>query len=80
LDFNATVDNVRDLFLPFGEVDNVIIPPNRTRPWQSNRGFAFVDMPDPAAARRAIAGLNGEVIDSKALQVEETRGRSGGRL
>lgn len=38
LDYYATVDSVRDLFLPFGAVDNVLIPPNHDRPWQRNRG------------------------------------------
>lgn len=79
LDFDATVDDVRDLFLPFGEVTNVILPPNTKRPWQSCRGFAFVDMPDPAAARRAILALNGHPIAGQRLKVEEPLGRSGGR-
>ena len=79
LDFEATVDDVRDLFSPFGEVSNVIIPPNHARPWQSNKGFAFVDMVDPVAAQRAVLGLNGQIVSGKTLQVEAARGRSGGR-
>jgi len=57
LDFSATVDTIRDMFSSFGEVANVIIPPNHRRPWQSNRGHAFVDMPDPTAAQCAICLL-----------------------
>jgi len=79
IDYAATVDDVRNMFLPFGEVSNVILPPNRERPWQTTRGFGFVDMPDPVAARRAMVALHGQISDGKRLRVEETLGRSGGR-
>lgn len=78
LDFDATVDDVRDLFAPFGEVENVILVPNRDRPWQRNRGYAFVDMAE-VEARRAIVGLTGQLVGGRKVRVEETRGRSGGR-
>ncbi|MGH7914879.1 MAG: RNA recognition motif domain-containing protein [Candidatus Binataceae bacterium] len=76
IDFYATVDGARDLFLPFGEVSNVIVPPNKERPWQTTKGFAFVDMPDPIEARRAIVALHEQIVNDKRLQVAEARGGS----
>jgi len=43
------------------------------------RGFAFVDMPDTAAARAAIVGLEGARLAGRALHLEEARPREGGR-
>ena len=37
------------------------------------RGFGFVEMPVNAEAERAIAALNGQEVDGRALNVNEAR-------
>jgi RNA recognition motif-containing protein len=39
------------------------------------RGFGFVEMPEDTAARAAIAGLQGQELDGRALTVNEARPR-----
>ena len=71
LDYGATEDALRALFEPFGAVDRVNIV--RDRETGQSRGFAFVEMPDAAAADRAIASLNGTNFSGRALNVNEAR-------
>lgn len=78
LDFAATEAAVRSLFEAYGKVERVSMITDRDtgRP----RGFAFVEMTDPAEADRAIAALNGHDLDGRALNVNEARpkGEGGG--
>ena len=78
LDFSATESSVRALFEPYGKVGRVHVVTDRyTDTW---RGFAFVEMTDPAEADRAIAALNGANLEGRALNVNEVRPKTeGGR-
>ena len=71
LAFTATVDEVRQLFEPYGDVARVNLPEDREtgRP----RGFGFVEMPNDTEARAAIAGLNGKDLGGRSLMVNEAR-------
>ncbi len=40
-----------------------------------SRGFGFVEMPDSAAAKAAIQGLNGKELAGRALNVNEAKPR-----
>ncbi|MBI4876036.1 MAG: RNA-binding protein [Acidobacteria bacterium] len=73
LDFGATEDSIRALFEAHGTVESVSVITDRDtgRP----RGFAFVEMPDSAAAERAINALNGVTLGGRALNVNEARAR-----
>ena len=73
LTFTATVDDVRQLFEPYGDVERVNLPEDREtgRP----RGFGFVEMPNATEARAAIAGLNGKDLGGRSLMVNEARPR-----
>ncbi len=72
LPFEATEDDVRDLFAHHGEVANVHLIHDREtgRP----RGFGFVDM-SPEDADRAIAALDGSDFQGRNLRVNEARDR-----
>src|SRR5258708_30481758 len=73
LSFNATENQLQDLFAAHGtviEVD-VIMDKFSGRP----RGFAFVTMESKEAADAAIQALNGKDIDGRALTVNEARPR-----
>ena len=72
LSFDATEDQVRDLFAEYGTVDSVVMINDRET--GRFRGFCFVEM-DTAAAGRAIEALDGAEVDGRALKVNEARPR-----
>ena len=73
LSFNATQEQLRDLFAPHGTVVEVDVIKDKFsgRP----RGFAFVSMETKEAAAAAIQAINGKDIDGRALTVNEARPR-----
>jgi RNA recognition motif-containing protein len=82
LSFNATQDQIRDLFAAHGTVVEAEVVKDKFsgRP----RGFGFVTMETQEAADAAIQALNGKDLDGRALTVnvarprEERPPRSGG--
>ncbi|MCJ7502692.1 MAG: RNA-binding protein [Acidobacteriia bacterium] len=73
LPFGATEDALRDLFSPFGEVQQVRIMTDRDT--GKSRGFAFVEMAQDDDAAKAIAALNGKDLNGRALTINEARPR-----
>jgi len=71
--FNATPDDLRQLFESYGAVDKVNIITDRDT--GQSRGFGFVEMPDSTAAKAAMQGLNGKELDGRALTVNEAKPR-----
>jgi len=71
LSFNATEDQVRELFEAHGAVDRVSIVTDRDT--GQSRGFAFVEMPDDEAAQKAMEALNGTPMGGRNLTVNEAR-------
>jgi len=73
LSFNATQEQLRDLFAAHGTVVEVDVIKDKFsgRP----RGFAFVSMETKEAADAAIKAINGKDIDGRALTVNEARPR-----
>ena len=73
LAFSATDQDLRQLFEPYGAVDEVkrITDRETGRP----RGFGFVDMPDSRAAQSAIQGLQGQELAGRTLNVNEAKPR-----
>lgn len=86
LSYGATEASVRSLFEAYGTVERVSIMTDRDT--GQARGFGFVEMSADGDADRAIAALNGQELDGRALNVNEARpkttggggyrGRSGG--
>jgi RNA recognition motif-containing protein len=72
LSFQATEDEVRDLFAEFGPVDSVAMINDRDT--GRFRGFCFVEM-EEVAAEAAIAAINGREVDGRELRVNEDRPR-----
>lgn len=62
---NATEQDIRDLFLDYGEVISVKI--------RRTKGFGFVEMGSENDAKKAISGLNGLPFMGKPLTVVEAR-------
>jgi len=76
LSFATTNTELEAAFGQFGTVDRASVV--RDRDSGQSRGFAFVEMPNPAEATAAINGLNGHELDGRALNVNEARPREGG--
>jgi len=72
LSFDATEQQVRDLFNEFGAIESIAMINDRDT--GRFRGFAFVEM-EPSAADAAIKGLNGKELDGRELTVNEARPR-----
>ena len=71
--FNATTQDLRQLFESYGVVDKINIITDRDT--GQSRGFGFVEMPDSTAAKAAMQGLNGKELDGRALTVNEAKPR-----
>ncbi len=76
ISFDTSESALRQAFAAHGRVDEVAVITDRDtgRP----RGFAFVTMPDDAAARAAIGALNGKQLDGRTLSVNEAKARTDG--
>lgn len=73
LDFATTEQDLRSLFEPYGQVDNVNIAKDKFS--GQPRGFGFVEMANDEQGERAIAELNGRQVGSRNLTVNEARPR-----
>jgi len=73
LSFNATENQLQDLFAAFGPVTEVdmIMDKFSGKP----RGFAFVTMETKEGADAAVQALHGKDVDGRALTVNEARPR-----
>jgi RNA recognition motif-containing protein len=79
LSFQTTEETLLSTFAKFGEVTEVKLILDRET--GRSRGFAFVSMGSEEAARKAIEEMNGAMLDSRPLRVneaEERRERGGG--
>jgi cold-inducible RNA-binding protein len=73
LSFDTTQDTLQELFEAHGQVATVNMVTDRYtgRP----RGFAFVEMTNDEGANAAIAALNGQEVDGRALKVAPAKPR-----
>ncbi|MBA3479046.1 MAG: RNA-binding protein, partial [Lautropia sp.] len=78
LPWRATDAQLTQLFSAHGEVSEARVVTDRET--GRSRGFAFVSMTSPEAARAAIAALNGHTLEGRALVVNEAneQARPGG--
>ncbi len=79
LSFGTTQENLESLFGAHGTVESAQIIMDRET--GRSKGFAFVEMSSDAEAQAAIAALNGQDNDGRALKVNEAKpreSRSGG--
>ena len=74
LDFSVDNAALKSLFAEFGDVTsaNVITDQNSGR----SRGFGFVEISDKEAADSAIKGINGRVLNGRALSATEAHERA----
>ena len=71
LSFNVQDEDLREFFTPYGEVTSAkVITDKETG---RSRCFGFVEMADEAAAKKAIAELNGATVESREINVSVAR-------
>jgi RNA recognition motif-containing protein len=71
LPFNATADELREMFSPYGRVLSATICTDRET--GNSRGFAFVEMVE--GAEEAIQALNQAKFGGRSLAVNEAKPR-----
>jgi RNA recognition motif-containing protein len=71
LSLNVRDEDLKGFFTPYGEVASAKVIKDRTT--GESRGFGFVEMSDDAAARKAIAELNGATVEGQNVKVMEAR-------
>jgi RNA recognition motif-containing protein len=73
LSFNVQDEDLQSYFADYGEVTSAkVINDKETG---RSRGFGFVEMTDEAAAKKAIAELDGATVDGRAIKVSEAKPR-----
>ncbi len=67
LSYAVQDEDLKEFFTEYGEVSSakVIMDKYTNR----SKGFGFVEMPDDAAAQKAIAELDGGMVDGRAIKV-----------
>ena|ERR1700761_1593170 len=71
LSFNVQDEDLREFFAPYGEVASAKVIMDRVS--NQSRGFGLIEMPDEAASKRAIAGLDGSTVENRIIKVNEAR-------
>jgi len=80
LSFNVTDEDLQEYFAEYGEVSSAKVITDKFT--SKSRGFAFVEMPDDEAAKKAIQELDGASVDGRTIGVSvakprEDRGNNG---
>ena len=73
LPYTADNEQLAQLFGAFGDVVEASVVMDRES--GRSKGFGFVQMSDDAAARTAIASLDGTTLDNRAIRVNEAQAR-----
>jgi RNA recognition motif-containing protein len=71
LPHSTTETELRGVFEAHGAVEKVSIVTDRET--GRARGFAFVEMTNPAEADKAVAALNGKELGGRALKINEAK-------
>lgn len=83
LSFDVSESQLRDMFGPYGAVQTAQLITDRDT--GRSKGFGFVEMGSDQEAKAAIDGMSGQMVDGRALTVNEAKpkeartGSSGGR-
>ena len=73
LGFSVQDEDLKEYFEEYGEVTSAKVITDKFT--NRSRGFGFVEMPDEAAAQKAIKELNGAVVEGRSISVTVARPR-----
>jgi RNA recognition motif-containing protein len=73
LAYNITEDDLRQAFSEYGEVSSVNLITDKFS--GQSKGFGFIEMPDNSQADAAIKGLNGKLLNGRAVKVNQAKPR-----
>jgi len=73
LSFNVQDEDLREYFEEYGEVSSAKVITDKFT--NRSRGFGFVEMPDDAAAQKAIKELDGAVVEQRTISVTVAKPR-----
>ena len=73
LSFAVKDEDLKSYFAEYGEVSSAKVIQDKLT--NRSRGFAFVEMPDDAAAQKAIAELDGAMVDGRSIKVNVAKPR-----
>jgi RNA recognition motif-containing protein len=73
LAYGVTDEQLQSAFGAFGEVSSATVVTDKFS--GQSKGFGFVEMPDAAAAAKAIQSLNGTPIAGRNVKVNEAKPR-----
>jgi RNA recognition motif-containing protein len=71
LGYNFRDEELNSLFAAYGSVSSAKVIMDKFT--NKSKGFGFVEMPDNAAAEKAIKELNGTMADGRSISVSEAR-------
>jgi RNA recognition motif-containing protein len=71
LSFDVKDEDLREFFTPYGEVTSAKVIMDKVT--SRSRGFGFVEMSDDAAAKKAIAELDGATVENRVIKVNEAK-------
>jgi RNA recognition motif-containing protein len=71
LGYNFRDEELKNLFATYGTVSSAKVIMDKFT--SQSKGFGFVEMPDRAAAEKAVKELNGTMTDGRAINVSEAR-------
>ena len=67
LGFNVQDEDLKEFFTPYGEVTSAKVITDKFT--NQSRGFAFVEMSDDEAAKKAISELNEATVEGRTIKV-----------
>ena len=71
LSFNVQDEDLREFFTEYGEVTSAKVITDKFT--GKSRGFGFVEMPDTAAAQKAISELDNGTVEGRTIKVMEAK-------
>ena len=74
LSYKVRENDLKEVMEEYGQVDSCKLITDRDT--RRSKGFAFVEMADDEAAKKAIAELNGAELDGRTMVVKEATPRS----
>jgi RNA recognition motif-containing protein len=73
LPYSVTEEELREMFLQYGEVSSLNLIMDRYS--GQSKGFGFIEMPNNAEADQAIKGLNKSMLKGREIKVNQAEER-----